>query len=114
MWGTKSAPDDAWGWRRAGLIGSDHAIGKTQPCGAAVNQRCQTSSRKVVRRPVSSARRHRAYVLRPKLRTIVEAFSSTSLVVMLPLIMVYSVANPCKARAARMDPPVSRRDVSDS
>jgi len=73
----------------------------------ATNQRGQASSRKVVRRPVSTARKQRTYVLRPKLRTIVEALRSTSFLVMLPLIMVHSTAGQCKARAARMDLPVS-------
>jgi len=76
--------------------GSDQAVGDTQSRGAATNQRGQASSRKVVRRPVTTACRHRTFVLRPKPRTIVEAFSSTSLVVMLPLIMVHLAASDAK------------------
>src|SRR6266851_7755532 len=52
----------------------------------APNQRDHTSSRNVVRRPVSNAPRQRRYVARPKLRTIVQAFSTTSLVVIVPRI----------------------------
>src|SRR5260370_38978693 len=52
----------------------------------APNQRDHTSSRNVVWRPVTNAPRQRRYVARPKQRRIVEAFSTTSLVVIVPRI----------------------------